>query len=51
MVFILVEFVVETTFERLVFDQGVNEFYLKLGIQHWGWKNNLINIRNILRKE
>jgi len=43
-VFIVVEFLVESTFERLVFGHGVNEWYLKLGIREWGWKNNLVNI-------
>ena len=43
-VFILVEFVVEITFDRLVFEHGVSDWYLKLGTQHWGWAENLLNI-------
>jgi hypothetical protein len=43
-VFILVEAIVENIFERLVFEHGVNEWYLKLGVQHWGWEENLLNI-------
>ena len=43
-VFIMVEFLVESVFERVVFEHGLNEWYLKLRIPHWGWANNLINI-------
>jgi hypothetical protein len=43
-VFIGVELLVETTFESLIFKDGSNEWYLKLGIQHWSWVNNLVNI-------
>jgi len=44
LVFIVAELLVETTFEMLVFDQGVNAWYLKLGVQHWDWVSNLVNI-------
>lgn len=43
-VFIVVEFLVETLFERHILQQGITEWYLKLGIQHWNWANNLVNI-------
>jgi hypothetical protein len=43
-VFIVAEFLVESTFEMLIFERAVSEWYLKMGIQHWGWVNNLVNI-------
>ncbi len=42
-VFIVVELLVETTFETFVFEHGITEWYLQL-VQHWGWENNLVNI-------
>jgi hypothetical protein len=43
-VFIVVEFLVETFFETVVFRYGVSFWYLRVGVQHWGWKNQLVNI-------
>jgi hypothetical protein len=43
-VFILVEFLVESAFERLVFEHGISEWYIELGIPQWNWVNNLVNI-------
>lgn len=42
-VFIAAELLVENFFERIVFRDGVTNFYLRLGVQRWNWMNNLIN--------
>ncbi len=43
-VFILVEVLVENTFERFVFKSGIKEWYQMLELQHWGLGENLLNI-------
>jgi len=43
-VFILVEFLVEVTFERLLFQYSVSGFYLRIGVQNWNWVNQLVNL-------
>jgi hypothetical protein len=43
-VFIVVEIIVESVFGKAILGNVVNEWYLKIGIQRWGFANSLLNI-------